>query len=195
MLSIPNYVIKKGPSHGARHGNTERQRKKLRNSQRSKEGKEKCSQNLLDRFLNSPRYRAWQTAIGWDEDVCARYDAIAAEDHSYIATQAERRRNENYWKLVLNTSGKNVLVDQRDDYQEAGRTCERLYEEQRKGNTRLHPKDQVRQRRNQQLLGPKSSERVDPKTGWRWYDHPSTSSSSSIWQAASWWKSSSWNER
>ena len=43
------------------------------------------------------------------------------------------------------------------------------------------------------LLGP--SERVDPKTGWRWYDHPSTSSSSSSWQAASWWKSSSWNER
>ena len=26
VLSIPNYVIKKGPSHGKRHGNTERQR-------------------------------------------------------------------------------------------------------------------------------------------------------------------------
>ena len=26
VLSIPNYVIKNGPSHGARHGNTERQR-------------------------------------------------------------------------------------------------------------------------------------------------------------------------
>ena len=26
VLSIPNYVIKKGPSHGARHGNTEKQR-------------------------------------------------------------------------------------------------------------------------------------------------------------------------
>ena len=25
VLSIPNHVIKKGPSHGARHGNTERQ--------------------------------------------------------------------------------------------------------------------------------------------------------------------------
>ena len=37
--------------------------------------------------------------------------------------------------------------------------------------------------------------RVDPKTGWRWYDHPSTSSSSSSWQTASWWKSSSWTER
>ena len=27
VLSIPNHVIKKGPSHGAGHGNTERQRK------------------------------------------------------------------------------------------------------------------------------------------------------------------------
>ena len=25
VLSIPHYVIKKGPSHGARHGNTEKQ--------------------------------------------------------------------------------------------------------------------------------------------------------------------------
>ena len=34
-----------------------------------------------------------------------------------------------------------------------------------------------------------------PKRSGGWYDHPSTSSSSSSWQAASWWKSSSWNER
>ena len=58
---------------------------------------------ILDRFLNSPRYRKSQTAIGWDEFFCARYDAIAAEDHSDIATQAERSRNEISRKLVLNT--------------------------------------------------------------------------------------------
>ena len=56
-------------------------------------------------------------------------------------------------------------------------------EEHGEDNTRLHPKDTVTE---------EGSERVDPKTGWRWYDHPSTSSSSSSWQAASWWKSSSW---
>ena len=48
-------------SHGARHGNTE-------------------SKTLL----RSSRYRKSQTAIGWDEDFCARDDAIAAEDHSYL---------------------------------------------------------------------------------------------------------------
>ena len=65
----------------------------LRSSQRSKEDKEKRSQPILS-----------QTSIGWDEDFCARYDAIAAEDHSYIGAQAERSRNENSWKLVLTTS-------------------------------------------------------------------------------------------
>ena len=97
----------------------------------------------------------------------AHYDAIAAEDRSYIATTAERSRNENSWKLVLNISEKNGPMNQRDDNQEAKRTGERLYEEHGTGNTRIHPKDQVRQRRSQQNTGTEEgSERVDPKTGW-----------------------------
>ena len=97
--------------------------------------------------------------------------------------------------LFLTLRVKNGPVDQRrDDYQEANRTNQRLNEEHGKGNTRLHAKDQVRQRRSQQFKGcEEGSERVDPKTGWS--DHPSTSSSSPSWQAVSWWKSSSWNER
>ena len=162
----------------------------------ARKAKKKKCKSILDRLLKSPRYRKSQTDIGWDEEVCARYDATAAEDHFYIATQAERSRNENSCKLVLNTSGKNGPVDQRDDYQEAERTNQRLYEEHGKGNTRLHTMDQIRQRRSQQPTGTKEgSERIHPKTGWRRHDHPSTSSSSSSWQAASWWTSSSWNER
>ena len=56
-------------------------------------------------------------------------------------------------------------MDQRDDYQEAKRTHERLDEEQGKGNIRLHSKDQVRQLRSKQFTGTdEGSERVDPKT-------------------------------
>ena len=77
--------------------------------------------------------------------------------------------------------GKNGPMDQGDDYQEADRTYERLYEEHGKDNTRLHPKDQVRQRRSQRFTETEErSERVDPKTNSRWYDHLSTSSSSQI---------------
>ena len=83
-----------------------------------------------------------------------------------------------FWKLVLNTSGTNGPMDQRDDYKEVRRTHERLHEVHGKGNTRLHSNDQVRHRRTQQFTGTEEgSERVDPKTGWRWYDYPSTSSS------------------
>ena len=54
--------------------------------------------------------------IGWTEDHCARLDEIAAEDHCYIAT-AERARRENTWVLVLNSSGPNGPMSQREDYQ------------------------------------------------------------------------------
>ena len=83
---------------------------------------------MLDRFLDSLSYRKSQTTIGWDEEFC-----VAAEDHSHIATTAERSRNENSWNLVLDTSGKHGPMEQRDDYQEAEKTKERLYEEHGKG--------------------------------------------------------------
>ena len=53
--------------------------------------------------------------IGWTEDHCARLDEIAAEDHSFFATAAERTRRENIWVLVLNSSGPNGPMNQRED--------------------------------------------------------------------------------
>ena len=57
--------------------------------------------------------------IGWTEDHCARLDEIAAEDHSNIAAAAERARRENTWVFVLNSSGPNAPMIQREDCQEA----------------------------------------------------------------------------
>ena len=92
-------------------GNIERQIMYYAAHNAARKARKKKYKSILDRLLKSPRYRKSQTDIGWDEEVCARYDATAAEDHFYIATQAERSRNENSWKLVLNTSGKNGPVD------------------------------------------------------------------------------------
>ena len=107
---------------------------------------EKWSQNHFGQIPEQPalssitnRHRIGRRFL----DCCARHDAIAAEDHSYIAKQGEQRP-----------------MDQRDDYQEAKRTCERLYEEHGKGNTRLHPKDQVRRRRSQQFTGTKEGSTI-----------------------------------
>ena len=97
-------MIKKGPSHGARPGPTERQRIYYVAHNTARKARKHGHKTTLERFLNSPRYRKSQTAIGWDEELCARYDAITAHYHSKIVTVAERGRNENSWKLVLTTS-------------------------------------------------------------------------------------------
>ena len=39
------------------------------------------------------------------EEQMIQYDAIASEDHSYVATRQERNRNGKYWKTSLNKEG------------------------------------------------------------------------------------------
>ena len=48
-------IIKKGPSHGARHGNTERQRIHHAAHLSSKKVRKKKYESILDRFLNGPQ--------------------------------------------------------------------------------------------------------------------------------------------
>ena len=143
---------------------------------------------MRDRCLRCPIYRQSQLDIGKTEDHCARQDKIAAEDHF--------SRLENTWDLVLNSSGPNGPMNQREDHQEAIRIKERLYQESGHANPRHHPREQVRQRPDQPFAWhDEGSEPVDPKTGWRWYDtKPSPSSSSSGWHPSSWWQSSSWSQ-
>ena len=186
VLSIPNYVINKGPSHGARHGNTERQIiYHAAHVSSSKKAKKNGFKSILDRFLNTLRCRESQTNIGCDEEHCARYDAIAAEDHTFVATAAERFRREDGWVLVLNISGPNGPMNQREDYHEAIKIKGRFFEESGKAKTRLHPSAQVRQRPGQPFAWhSEGTDRVDTKTGWKWYLSAASSSSSS-----SWWKS------
>ena len=53
------------------------------------------------------------------------------------------------------------------------------------------PSNQVRQRANRRFLRfSEGAERVDPKTGWRWYRPTTSSSSSSSWwqSAEKWWQ-------
>ena len=74
VLSIPNCVIKKNPSHGARHGPTERQwihskdHNTLRKSTLRKGPKKKCH-TILERFWSDSLYRDSLTELGWDENI------------------------------------------------------------------------------------------------------------------------------
>ena len=87
VLSIPNYVIKKRPSQGARHGNTERQRIHHAAHVSSKKAQKRSATPY---WIDC--YRQAQIDIGWTEEHCARLDEIAAEDHFFFATAAERTK-------------------------------------------------------------------------------------------------------
>ena len=104
---------------------------------------------------------------------------------------------------MLNSSGPNGPMIRREHDQEAKRICDRLYQESGHAHHRLHPREQVRMRPDQLFAWhDEGSERVDPMTGWKWYDTQSAASSSSTgWQPSTWWQSSSgsqkskWSER
>ena len=182
-LSIPNCVIKNCPTHGARHGNTEEQRIYHVAHNAYKRCLEKKDDDILDRFLNSPRYRASQTEQGWTEELCAKYDALAQEDHSYTYTAWEHRRLASTWKLQSQTDRwQNDLIMQK--------IKNRPHQESGEAKEGIHPSEQGRLRCHNPFskTSPESA-RVDRKTGWRRY------SSTSLWYASeSWWTSSSWDE-
>ena len=140
VLSLSNYVIKKNPSHGARHGPTERKRiyHKAHNMLR-KARKKKCN-TMLERFQTDSLYRDSLTKIGRDDKIIIACDEIAKEDLSYGATRGERNRNENSWRLELNAEGVTGPLDQRDDNKDAK---EEYAATAGCGNTAKHPQRQV----------------------------------------------------
>ena len=71
-----------------------------------KKCRKKKNDGILDRFLNSPRYRASQVEHGWTEELCAEHDALAQEDRSNTHTAREHQRLASTWTVHLNCSGK-----------------------------------------------------------------------------------------
>ena len=78
-LSVPNYVMKKGPTHGARHGKTEEQKKYHRAWKRCCKKVDSQGEHFTgihDRFLRDPVFRESQLAIGWTEQKCKEWGRI-----------------------------------------------------------------------------------------------------------------------
>ena len=87
-LSIPNYVIKKGATHGARHSKTEVQREyhlawnAWKRCCKRVDSQGEHFTEIHDRFLRDPVYRESQLAIGWSEEKSTEWDEIAKEDRT-----------------------------------------------------------------------------------------------------------------
>ena len=83
LLSIPEYVIKKGRPHGHRYGKKPRDREHSTANQLKKKCKKKFFQGIHDRFIRDETFRNRMIENGRDEDVCRQWDALADEDHTH----------------------------------------------------------------------------------------------------------------
>ena len=121
-ISIPDYVIKKGATHGARHGKTEVQREyhlawnAWKRCCKKVDSQGEHFTGIHGRFLRDPVYLESPLAIGWSEPKCKEWDELAKEDHTYKLTPEERRRYKGQWYLTLNKAGKNGPMKLRSVY-------------------------------------------------------------------------------
>ena len=89
LLSIPEYVIKKGRLHGHRYGKKPGDREYFSANQLKKKCKKKFFQGIHYRFIRDETFRNRMIENGRDEDVCRHWDALADEDHTHHLTPQE----------------------------------------------------------------------------------------------------------
>ena len=166
LLSIPEYVIKKGRSHGHRFGKTEEQRDHHTALNLRKRCIKRNFEEIHDRFLKDPEFCESQLEHDRTEEVCIQMDEIAQKDFSYHMTQAEYFRYRKNWWISLNNSGKTGPVRDRSDFNDALTTLSRLHQES-------------------------GEQHLRPVPFWKYQKwHLSSSSSSSWWEwSESWWSS------
>ena len=125
-LSILNYVIKKGRSHGARHGKTEVQRDTwLGMCGRDAARKLTLQVNILQVFTID--FSEIQFIVNHN----SQSDELANEDHTYRLTPEEKRRYQGQGYLTLNKSGKNGPMKLRSDFRAAVSLKNRPHHESR----------------------------------------------------------------
>ena len=167
LLSIPEYVIKKGRPHGHRKGKKLGDREYFSANQLKKKCKKKFFQGIHDRFIRDETFRNRMFENGRDEDVCRQWDALADEDHTHHLTPQEYYHYKSNWWLTSNKTGSNTVpVEHRPDFKQALSTLQQL---KQKEDGALQTS--TNSRRNQQ-----------------WAQSSSSSSSSSWWSwQGSWW--------
>ena len=120
FLSVPQYVIKKGRSHGYRYGKKPRDKEYYTADQLKKKCKKKDFQGIHDRFIRDQEFRNRMIENHRDEDLCRRWDALADEDHTHHLTAQEYFHYESKWWLHSNKQGSNTMpLRHRLDFKQA----------------------------------------------------------------------------
>ena len=85
--------------------------------------------SILERWREDDQYRNSLSLIRWNEEQIIEHDKIALEDHSHVATKLERIQNTKHWVLRLHEDGAQQPPNQRLDFAQAKRECERMHDE------------------------------------------------------------------
>ena len=127
LLSIPEYVIKKGRPHEHRYGKKPGDREYFSANQLKKKCKKQFFQGIHDRFIRDETFRNRMIENGRDEDVCRQWDALADEGHTHHLTPQEYYHYKSNWWLHSNKTGSNIVpVKHRPDFKQALSTLQQL---------------------------------------------------------------------
>ena len=127
LLSVPEYVIKKGRPHGHRYGKKPGDREYFSANQLKKKCKKKFFQGIHDRFIRYETFRNRMIDNGRDEDVFRQWDAFADENHTHHLTPQEYYHYKSNWWLTSNKTGSNTVpVEYRSDFKQALSTLQQL---------------------------------------------------------------------
>ena len=159
---------------------------------------------IVSRWYASESYRNSLYAIGWREKRIMLYDRNALEKHLYVATKAERIQNSKHWILTINAEGPQQPLNQRPDFAQAKRECQRLHDEHlasTQEECRTIPRSQqIRQRKGQQYKGNEEYDyAVDPENmlevQQRVAVQPADSFVIVVNVGPTHWKTSNWNSK
>ena len=131
LLSIPEYVIKKGRPYGHRYGKKPGDREYYIANQLKKKCKKKFFQGVHDRFIRDKKIRNRMIENDRDEDACRQMDALADEDHTHHLTPQEHYHYKSNWWLRSNKTGSDTVpVQRRPDFKQALSTLQQLKEKE-----------------------------------------------------------------
>ena len=130
ILSIPEYVIKKGRPHGHRYGKLPENKEYHQAHNLKKRCIKRQFKGIHDRFLRDHVFR--------EQMVENNRDVLAEQDHTYRMSESEYFHYRQNWWISLNKSGNNTQpLRKRSDFNHALSTLNRLHQES--GERQLRP--------------------------------------------------------
>ena len=130
LLSVHEYVIKKGRPHGHRYGKKPGDKEYYTANQLKKKCKKRDFQGIHDRFLRDQEFRVRMIENHRDEELRRRWDALADGDHTHHLTAQEYLHYKNKWWLHSNKHGSNTMpLRHRSDFKQALSTFQRWQQE------------------------------------------------------------------